>query len=184
MTTARVLLKCEALSAAAQLGCGKARRVAAPWRSMLHPKNHHDRVHLFRSACATLEPKIARYSRVPHTPHRLKHLTPTVCTVFAQVIGYERRNSSRFMSWRLSYPRRAVWRYWGCRCGVRHARTPRLRGMGPWVECGVRRALGVVAERVGVSACTLHAELGWYPNLVRDVVAHVGVVVDVEVVHV
>ena len=68
--------------------------------------------------------------------------------------------------------------------GVRHARTPRLRAMGPWVGCGVRRALGVVAERVGVSACALHGELGRYPNLVRDVVAHVGVVVDVEVVHV
>ena len=56
--------------------------------------------------------------------------------------------------------------------------------MGPWVGCGVPRALGVVAERVGVSACALHGELGRYPNLVRDVVAHVGVVVDVEVVHV
>ena len=56
--------------------------------------------------------------------------------------------------------------------------------MGPWVRCGVRRALGVVAERVGVSARAVHGELGWHPNLVRDVVAHVGVVVDVEVVHV
>ena len=184
MTTARVPLKREALTAAAQLGCGKGRRVAAPWRSMLHPKNHHDRVHRFRCESATLEPKIARYSRVPHTPHRLKHLTPTVCTVSAQVFGYERRKSSRCLPWRLSLRRRAVWRYWGCQCGVRHARTPRLRGMGPWVGCGVRRALGVVAERVGVSARAVHGELGWHPNLVRDVVAHVGVVVDVEVVHV
>ena len=71
-----------------------------------------------------------------------------------------------------------------CQCGVRHARTPRLCAMGPWVRCGVRRALRVVAERVGVSARAVHGELGWHPNLVRDVVAHVGVVVDVEVVHV
>jgi hypothetical protein len=92
VTTARVPLMREALAAAAQLGCGKARRVAAPWFPMLHPKNHHDRVHLFRCESAMLKPKTARYSRVPHTPHRLNHLTPTDCTVSAQVFGYERRN--------------------------------------------------------------------------------------------